>query len=172
MEIEDDSDDDNNDEIYNSNNITLYDCLQYFSDEECLEEGNEWYCNKCKKRVMASKQIELFYLPRILCICLTRFVRQGRFSGYTKNNRLVEFPIENLNMEKYMCGPDKNYSKYDLFAVSQHYGGMGGGHYTAACKNIDGYWYEYDDSSCSNITQRGEVINSAAYVLFYRRKGW
>ena len=172
MEIEDDSDDDNNDENYNSNNITLYDCLQYFSDEECLEEGNEWYCNKCKKRVMASKQIELFYLPRILCICLTRFVRQGRFSGYTKNNRLVVFPIENLNMEKYMCGPDKNYSKYDLFAVSQHYGGMGGGHYTAACKNIDGYWYEYDDSSCSNITQRGEVINSAAYVLFYRRKGW
>ena len=40
-----------------------------------------------------------------------------------------------------MCGPDKKYSKYDLYAVSQHYGSMGGGHYTAICKNIDGNWY-------------------------------
>ena len=150
---------------------TLDHCLQYFTEEECLEEGNEWYCNKCRKRVMASKQIELFYLPRILCICLTRFLKQGRYYGYSKNTKLVEFPLENLNMAKYMCGPDKNYSKYDLFAVSQHYGDMGGGHYTAVCKNIDGYWYEYDDSSCSR-TSENEVITKAAYVLFYRRKGW
>ena len=31
---------------------------------------------------------------------------------------------------------------YDLYAVSQHSGGMGGGHYTAVCKNkIDKRWY-------------------------------
>ena len=30
---------------------------------------------------------------------------------------------------------------YDLYAVSQHSGGMGGGHYTAVCKNsIDKKW--------------------------------
>ena len=159
-----------NSNYYTGNNITLDHCLQYFTEEECLEEGNEWFCNKCKRRVMASKQIELFYLPRILCICLTRFFRQGRYN-YTKNTKLVKFPIENLNMEKYMCGPDKQFSKYDLFAVSQHYGGMGGGHYTAICKNIDGNWYEYDDSSCYR-TKAKNAITNAAYVLFYRRKGW
>ena len=39
-------------------------------------------------------------------------------------------------MGKYICenGPDKDFSKYDLFAVSQHYGSTGGGHYTAICK--------------------------------------
>ena len=175
MEVEEDSSSTNTDENdnyhYTGNNITLDHCLQYFTEAECLEEGNEWFCNKCKRRVMATKQIELFYLPRILCICLTRFSKQGRFSGYTKNTKLVEFPIENLNMEKYMCGPDKQFSKYDLFAVSQHYGGMGGGHYTAICKNIDGNWYEYDDSSC-NRTRAKNAITNAAYVLFYRRKGW
>ena len=152
-------------------NITLDHCLQYFTDEESLEEGNEWYCNKCRKRVTASKQIELFYLPRIMCICLTRFLKKGRFYDYTKNNNLVEFPLENLNMEKYICGPDRKNSKYDLFAVSQHYGGMGGGHYTAVCKNIDGKWYEYDDSSVGRATYR-DICTPAAYVLFYRRQSW
>ena len=171
MEIEEDSEENENENRYYSNHINLEHCLQYFTEEECLEEGNEWYCDKCKRRVMASKKIELFYLPRILCICLTRFLKSGRYFGYTKNDELVEFPLENLNMSKYMCGPDKNYSKYDLFAVSQHYGGMGGGHYTAVCKNIDGKWYEYDDSDCSPVSQN-QVITNAAYVLFYRRKGW
>ena len=167
MEIEEEEDN----QYMKSNNITLDHCLQYFTEEECLEEGNEWHCSKCRRRVMASKQIELFYLPRILCICLTRFLKKGRFNDYTKNNSFVDFPIENLNMGKYICGPDKKYSKYDLFAVSQHFGGMGGGHYTAVCKNIDGNWYEYDDSSCYR-TSSGSVCTSAAYVLFYRRKNW
>ena len=168
MEIEDDEAEN---QYSNSGNITLDHCLQYFTEEESLEKGNEWHCNKCKRRVMASKQIELFYLPRIMCICLTRFLKKGRFYDYTKNNSLVEFPLDNLNMERYLCGPDKFHSKYDLFAVSQHFGGMGGGHYTAVCKNIDGFWYEYDDRSLTRISPRN-VCSSAAYVLFYRRQTW
>ena len=66
---------------------------------------------------------------------------------------------------------DKDFSKYDLFAVSQHYGGTGGGHYTAVCKNYDGNWYRYNDSSVSH-TSPDNAVNSSAYVLFYRRKNW
>ena len=168
MEIEEDEAENH---YSNNGNITLDHCLQYFTEKESLEKGNEWYCNKCRRRVMASKQIELFYLPRIMCICLTRFLKKGRFYDYTKDNTYVEFPIENLNMDNYICGPDKKHSKYDLFAVSQHYGGMGGGHYTAVCKNIDGNWYDYDDRSCSKTSIRN-ICTSAAYVLFYRRKNW
>ena len=170
MEVEEEDEDEEN-HYSNGNYITLDHCLQYFTEEECLDQGNEWHCSNCRKRVMALKQIELFYLPKIMCICLTRFLKKGRFNDYTKNNDFVEFPLEDLNMGKYICGPDKKYSKYDLFAVSQHYGGMGGGHYTAVCKNIDGNWYEYDDSSC-NITSSSNVCTNAAYVLFYRRKNW
>jgi ubiquitin C-terminal hydrolase len=101
MEVEEESEENDENKYYSGRYITLDHCLQYFTEEECLEEGNEWYCNKCRKRVMASKQIELFYLPRILCICLTRFLKQGRYYGYSKNTKLVEFPLENLNMAKY-----------------------------------------------------------------------
>ena len=174
MEIEeedDENDDDEESDYYNNNIITLENCIQYFTEKENLEEGNEWYCNKCRKRVKASKQIELFYLPRIMIICLSRFLKKGKFFDYSKNTSFVYFPLENLNMEKYVCGPDKKYSKYDLFAVSQHFGGMGGGHYTAVCKNIDGEWYEYDDSNCTKASKK-EICTNAAYVLFYRRKNW
>ena len=37
---------------------------------------------------------------------------------------------------------------YDLYAIDNHYGGLGGGHYTAFAKN-DGVWYEYDDNRVS-----------------------
>jgi ubiquitin carboxyl-terminal hydrolase 4/11/15 len=168
---ENDNDEEMEEEEDNYEQITLDHCLQYFTEEELLEQGNEWFCNKCKKRVIARKKLELFYLPRIMIVCLKRFLKRGKFNDYTKNNSFVKFQIKNLNMENYICGPDKQYFKYDLYAVSRHFGGMGGGHYTAICKNIDGYWYEYDDKACRRSSEE-KVCTSAAYVLFYRRKNW
>ena len=164
------NDTEENNENYNGLNITLDHCLQYFTEEESLEEGNEWHCKRCNKRVKACKKIEIFYLPRIMCICLTRFNRKGK--KYTKNDEFVEFPLENLDMGKYIRGPDKNFSKYDLFAISQHFGGMGSGHYTAVCKNVDGYWYNYDDVNIRRIKNLNKICTNAAYVLFFRRQNW
>ncbi|KNC99742.1 uncharacterized protein SPPG_05122 [Spizellomyces punctatus DAOM BR117] len=59
---------------------------------------------------------------------------------------------------------------YDLFAVSNHYGGLGGGHYTAYAKNaLDSQWYHFDDSHVSK-TDESDVMTSAAYLLFYQRR--
>ena len=145
--------------------LTLDDLLDFFCSNETIEK--EWKCAKCKEKVNITKKFSLFYLPKLLIICLKRF------RGNSKNGEHIEFPLENLDMGKYICenGPDKEYSKYDLFAVSQHYGGTGGGHYTAICKNVDGNWYHYNDSSASRASP-DNVVTSAAYVLFYRRKNW
>lgn len=36
---------------------------------------------------------------------------------------------------------------YDLYAVSNHFGSLSGGHYTAFCQNaINKKWYEFDDT--------------------------
>merc|ERR1712211_126128 len=67
---------------------------------------------------------------------------------------------------------NKNHGKaiYDLIAVSNHYGGMGGGHYTAYGKNKDdGRWYHFDDSSVTPISENA-IVTKAAYVLFYQRR--
>ena len=150
-----------------SGKMTLAKCLKKFCKEEQLTEGDEWYCPKCKKHVLAKKKMDLFYLPKILIICFKRFVKDSY--RWEKNEDEVEFPIHNLDMKDFVIGPDKEHSKYDLFAVSQHYGSTGFGHYTAVCLNNDGKWYSYNDSSCSETTE-SETQSSAAYVLFYRRQ--
>ena len=52
--------------------------------------------------------MKIIYLPRIMCICLTRFLKKGRFYDYTKDNTYVDFPFENLNMDNYIWAQIKN----------------------------------------------------------------
>ena len=56
-------------------------------------------------------------------------------------------------------------------------GGLVGGHYTAYAKNPEfGKWYSFNDSSCCEIRVQEnaakQVVSSAAYNLFYRRRDW
>ncbi|KAI6696549.1 hypothetical protein NL676_016668 [Syzygium grande] len=55
-----------------------------------------------------------------------------------------------------------------LYAISNHYGGLGGGHYTAFVYHGHNRWYEFDDERVFPINEEG-IKTSAAYVLFYRR---
>lgn len=61
--------------------------------------------------------------------------------------------------------------KYNLFSVSNHYGGLDGGHYTAYCKNAARQrWFKFDDHEVSDISV-SSVRSSAAYILFYTSLG-
>ena len=151
---------------YDNDEITLKKCLELFSKEEKLKPGDEWYCPQCKNQVLPNKKMELYYTPKILIICFKRFTKGYYY--WQRNDENILFPINDFNMKEFITGPDKNHSVYDLFAVSQHYGGTGFGHYTAICKNFD-KWYSYDDSSVYEVYPE-KAITSDAYVLFYRRK--
>ena len=163
QEIKKEEEDDEKEENKKQN---LIECFQFFCKEEQLKIGNEWYCNKCKEHLLAKKKIDLYYLPKILIINFKRFIKESEH--WEKNDENVDFPIINFNMKDLIIGPDKEHSIYDLFAVSQHYGTTGAGHYTAVCKNR-GKWYNYDDSSVLQTSPKA-CLSSAAYVLFYRRQ--
>ena len=61
---------------------------------------------------------------------------------------------------------------YDLYAISNHFGTLSGGHYTAYCKNaITGKFYEFDDTNVSQIEET-KIATNAAYVLFYKLRTW
>jgi len=85
----------NNDFLYqndnNGNNITIDDCFHLFNMEEQLESGNEWFCKMCKNKVNAIKKLEFFYLPKIFCICLSRFKKVG--DDFRKNEKYIDFPL-------------------------------------------------------------------------------
>ena len=146
--------------------MTLKKLFELFTKEEKLKQGDEWYCPRCKEHVLAKKKMEIFYLPKILIICFKRFIKNSY--SWKRNDEMIYFPIENLDMKEFVVGPDKDHSKYDLFAVSQHFGDTGYGHYTAICKNLN-KWYSYNDSSVHE-TSSDNILSSSAYVLFYRRQ--
>lgn len=126
------------------NGITLDDCLNEFGKEEILSEMDTWYCPRCKEHRRASKKFELWKTPDILVMHLKRFSSSGMRRD--KLDVHVEFPIEGLDLStRVIETEDGKQEIYDLFAVDDHWGGLGGGHYTAFAKNFtDGEWWEYN----------------------------
>ncbi|XP_049935881.1 ubiquitin carboxyl-terminal hydrolase 10-like isoform X2 [Nymphaea colorata] len=149
--------------------VNLFSCLDAFLKEEPLGPDDMWYCPRCKEHRQATKKLDLWRLPDILVVHLKRF----SYSRYFKNklDTLVNFPICNLDLTKYVKrkGAPESYV-YDLYAISNHYGGMGGGHYTAYVKlHEENRWYSFDDSHVSPVS-KDDIKTSAAYVLFYQRR--
>ncbi len=137
-----------------------------------LDKENAWYCNICKDHVEATKQIELYNVPPILIFCFQRFKSHGMYFK-EKMEDTVDFPIDNLDMTPYIVSEEQKQQHspllYDLYAVSNHYGSLAFGHYTAFCKN-NGVWYDFNDSSVNECSSSDSVVTGAAYVLYYKRK--
>jgi len=149
--------------------LNLLDCVSLFTTNEKLGANDPWYCPKCKEFHQAMKKFDLFKLPQILVVHLKRF----QYSKWSRDklSTVVDFPIEGLDLSSFLHdkSPDKD-TIYDLFAVSNHSGGLGGGHYTAYAKNkFDNKWYLFNDSSCSLVSE-SNIVSSSAYVLFYSKK--
>jgi len=169
---------------------TLKDCLECFCQPEQLDASDTWYCSKCKEHVRGIKKLDLWYLPDVLVVHLKRF----SYSRYSRDklDTNIEFPLQELDMSGFVprsAFPSSKKMKlsdtessmestktqddlvYDLYAVSNHFGGMGGGHYTAFCQMPDNQkWYDFDDSHVSEIDPIS-VQSASAYVLFYHRRG-
>jgi len=84
---------------------------------------------------------------------------------------MVHFP-KKLNLNPFVLSKvndnDPIDYNYELYGVDNHFGGLGGGHYTACAYNsLINKWVDYNDSS-ARITS-ADVESEAAYVLFYRR---
>ncbi|XP_019749186.1 ubiquitin carboxyl-terminal hydrolase 15 isoform X4 [Hippocampus comes] len=146
----------------------LKDCIELFTTKEKLGAEDPWYCPNCKQHQQATKKLDLWSLPPVLVVHLKRF----SYSRYMRDklDSLVDFPLSDLDMSEFLINPNSGPCRYDLIAVSNHYGGMGGGHYTAYAKNADdGKWYNFDDSSVSPASEN-QIVSKAGYVLFYQRQ--
>ncbi|PHH71884.1 hypothetical protein CDD82_6287 [Ophiocordyceps australis] len=153
-----------------SRGLTLEECLDEFERAEILSEQDMWYCPRCKEHRRASKKFDLWKTPDILVAHLKRFSNSGW--RREKLDTFVDFPVENLDLTSRVVQKEDGKDEiYDLIAVDDHYGGLGGGHYTAYAKNfMDGRWYNFNDSSVHAVSDVGSMVTSAAYLLFYRRR--
>ena len=145
-----------------SGTITIYDCFDEFTQTEEMTGENQWKDESGIKH-NAQRQIQMWDFPDILIVSIKRFSNMGQ-----KVDRMVEYPVNNLDLSKYSIGYNKYKSQYSLYGVCNHVGGTGGGHYYAYCKFKDGKWYEFNDSSVSQINVQKSVSQNA-YCLFYKK---
>jgi ubiquitin carboxyl-terminal hydrolase 8 len=149
----------------NNKSPSLIDCFNLYVDGEVLKDENAWFNEATKEKINIKKRILFWSFPNILVIDLKRFN-----SNNQKNQILVEFPIDNLDLSNYVIGYKKESYKYELYGVCNHSGSVYGGHYTAYVKNANGKWYSFNDTNVSEVGIKGAIISPKAYVLFYRKK--
>jgi hypothetical protein len=106
--------------------------------------------------------------PNQLVILFKKYKSNETGSNSKKLSLNINFPkILSEQISQYSNNKDV---KYELSAVINHNGGGKGGHYTACCKEKDG-WYFYNDNSNPTKIEINNVINNnpQAYVLFYEK---
>ncbi|XP_041356247.1 ubiquitin carboxyl-terminal hydrolase 8-like [Gigantopelta aegis] len=150
--------------IPSSSKCSLSDCIREFLKPERLTGDSKWRCPRCKVDRDATKKIDIWKLPPILLIGLNRFVRDGMW--VQKTTSYVDFPLSDLELTDWVQGI-KPKSRYNLYGVSNHYGTMEGGHYTAFCRNPESRrWHKFDDHEVYEMST-SEVKSPAAYFLYY-----
>lgn len=142
---------------------SLHECFDLHTKTEDLETPIEIDENTGEKD-NGEKQVVFWSLPNVLIITLKRFY------GNKKIQSLIEFPLEDLDLTKYIVGYDKESYKYDLYGICNHMGGPLGGHYTAFVKNPNDNWYHFNDTNVNKIDNISKLVSPNAYCLFYRKK--
>lgn len=150
---------------------SVEDCLKLYLSEEDLTGDNQWYCEKCKSHVDATKKIDLWIMPPILIVHLKRFKYNESGKVASKNNVELRCPLKSWDLCSQVQSKGGEYPLYDMYAVSNHLGGLGSGHYTAyALNRFDDKWYEYNDSTSRQIDPEKTIAKSSSpYLLFYNR---
>ena len=142
---------------------TIYECFDLYVEGESLTGENAWYNEDSKEHVDVKKQIKFWSFPDILVIDLKRFNDNNR-----KNQKIVHFPLTNLDLTSYVIGYNKNKYKYNLFGVCNHTGNLLGGHYTSFVKHYNEKWYHFNDTNVNEVKDESKIVSPKAYCLFYR----
>jgi len=115
--------------------------------------------------------MELWKTPKFLIIHLKRFAYYN--NRWIKSNRQINFPLTHLDISPWLVYPPSSPLRYELYGCVNHYGRLGGGHYTAFGMHPDNRrWYCFDDNLVTEVEEPAkEIITSAAYLLFYKLEG-
>lgn len=149
-----------------TNVVNIYDCFDEFIKPELLTGDNAWFNEKTGLKESVCKRMTFWDFPNILIISLKRFSP----CGTSKNNISIDFPIDSLNLSKYVSGYNADKYSYELFGVCNHIGNISHGHYTTFARNSTNNWNHFNDNIVENVVNVDDIITPWAYCLFYRRK--
>ena len=139
--------------------ISIYDCLELFTQKEILKDV---LCENCNIKTIFTKELKIEILPEYLIIVFKRFKFISKYS--TKIESLISFPFEDLKLDNYLMKKNKKNKKYDLYGVINHIGSIVKGHYYCNIKQGN-KWIKYEDSS---VTEDDDINVSNVYILVYK----
>ena len=144
---------------------SIYECLDVFTEEECLQGENAWYNDKTNAHEDVKKKMMFWNFPTILVVCFKRF----SMDGSSKEIHMIQFP-QDLDLTNYCCGYKPSENQYELFGICNHFGNLETGHYTNFVKTYDRKWYHCNDEIIQEVKNINHVHTQYAYCLFYRKK--
>ena len=152
--------------------VTLHECFDAYCERERLDGENSWWNEKTNQSQAVDKYLTFWSLPEVMIINLKRFSQTATYGRYKKNTTPVVIPLHNVSFSKYVSGYNSEKYVYDLFGICNHAGSTDGGHYTATVKVADGRWFNFDDSTVSQVANMPEshIDGTSPYCLFYRRR--
>ena len=152
---------------------TLYDCFDYHCKVTELTGENKYQVGDTDNYVDAKRKLYFWKLPKYLVICLKRFnfSNQGR-----KINSRIEFPIDDLDLSKYVFPGSKEKNKYKLISIANHLGNsLNGGHYYCVNRIGNNDWVLYNDESVHDINYgdldelKSKIVTKNVFLLIYTK---
>ena len=158
--------------------ITIYDCLEIYSQEKKLTGEKNFICSKCNRSVTPLQAIYPYSSPKYLILGIQRIKK--KFEDLTeminnkKDDRLVGYPLEDFDVTSYFINdsilnkdnPNKK-SIYNLKSIILHCGTIKKSNYKTIVKNRNN-WYEIEDNDIKEL-DINNVINQNAYILIYEK---
>jgi len=128
---------------------SLEESLNNFKSRELI--FNDYKCEKCNIKSIASKRLNISYNSNNLLICLKRF--ENTNGSINKNSNKINIPII--------------FENYSLEGAIIHSGSYLGGHYIYI-HNHQNKWYMYNDNFVSEL--KTDILHelSNAYFLYYK----
>lgn len=150
--------------------------MLHFLREEVLDGENSYKCDKCQRKVRATKKYSIQTAPNVLVINLKRF----DFTYAGKLTHYVTYP-ETLSLKTFITESDapkitednepytlRNVT-YKLYGVLVHLGYTShSGHYYSYVRGPNDIWYKADDTNISTVRAQ-DALDQNAYILFYNR---
>ena len=155
-------------QLFNEQGVftNIYQCFEHFIQPEVMQGENAWMNDTTSKKEDVMRAISFWNMPDILVVTFKRFLPDG----IRKIENRIDFPLEDLDLSKYVIGYNPSTYVYDLYGVCNHMGGTMGGHYTAYVKNSADIWVHYNDSNVEQMKNLTHIVSPSAYCLFYRKK--
>ncbi|XP_042208968.1 ubiquitin carboxyl-terminal hydrolase 36-like isoform X2 [Homarus americanus] len=142
------------------------DALNLHFKKETLDVDNAYKCERCHKKVSATKRHLIEQAPHVLLIQLKRFTMSGgKIGKHISIQRTIDISRFVSGASKHQTGSGPY--QYRLASMVIHLGGsQHGGHYTAVAEASSGTMFEYDDSSVRSISVQSALLRNP-YILFY-----